>query len=85
MTVIHMTAGKEEQNTETTNLPTVIMDSSGGDESDPRFVKISSIICFPERFTSLVAVWLFVVHSISIWNFQATKNVRSRGTALLKS
>ena len=44
MTVIHMTAGKEEQNTETTNLPTVIMDSSGGDESDPRFVKISSII-----------------------------------------
>ena len=38
-----------------------------------------------ERITSFVAVRLFVVRSISIWNFQATKNVRSRGIALLKS
>jgi len=48
MTDIDMTAGKEERSTETTNLPTVIMDSSGGDESHRMFVKISSIIDFPE-------------------------------------
>ena len=48
MTDIDMIAGKEERSTETTNLPTVIMDSSGGDESDRTFVKISSIIYFPE-------------------------------------
>ena len=34
MTDIDITAGKEEQSTETTNLLTVIMDLSGGDESD---------------------------------------------------
>ena len=44
-----MTAGKEERSTETTNLATVIMDSSGGDESDRRFVKISTIIYFPDE------------------------------------
>ena len=48
MTDIDKTAGKEERSTETTNLPTVIMDSSAGDESDHRFVKISGIIYFPE-------------------------------------
>ena len=48
MTDIDETAGKDERSTETTNLPTVIMDSSAGDESDHRFVKISSIIYFPE-------------------------------------
>ena len=48
MTDIDETAGRDERSTETTNLPTVIMDSSAGDESDHRFVKISSIIYFPE-------------------------------------
>ena len=51
MTDIDKTAGKEERSTETTNLPTVptvIMDSSASDESDHRFVKISSIIYFSE-------------------------------------
>lgn len=46
MTDTDMTAGKEEQSTETTNLPTVIMDLS--DESDRMPVNISSIIYFPE-------------------------------------
>ena len=44
-------AGKEEQSTETINLatvPTVIMNSSASDESEHRFVKISSIIYFSE-------------------------------------
>ena len=48
MTDIDETAGKDERSTVTTNLPTVIMDSSARDESDHRFVKISSIIYFPE-------------------------------------
>ena len=51
MTDIDETDGKDERSTETTNLPTVIMDSSARgarDESDHRFVKISSIIYFPE-------------------------------------
>ena len=48
LTDIDMTTGKEERSTETTNLSTVIMDSSGGDKSDHRFVTISSIIYFPE-------------------------------------
>ena len=51
MTDIDKTAGKEERSTETTNLstvPTVIMDSSASDESDHRFVEISSIIYFSE-------------------------------------
>ena len=48
MTDIDETAGKEEPSTETTNLPTVIMYSSAADESDHRFVKISSIISFSE-------------------------------------
>ena len=48
MTDIDDTAGKDERSTETTNLRTVIMDSSAGDESDHTFVKISSVIYFPE-------------------------------------
>ena len=48
MTDIDETAGKDERSMETTNLPKVFMDSSAGDECDHRFVKISSIIYFPE-------------------------------------
>ena len=48
MTGIDETAGKDKRSTETTNLATVIIDVSAGDESDHRFVKISSIIYFPE-------------------------------------
>ena len=52
-----MTAGKEERSTETTNLATVIMDSSGGDESDRRFVKISTIIYFPDESFNCMTNW----------------------------
>ena len=57
MTDIDETAGKDERSTETTNLPTVIMDSSARDESDQWFVKISSIIYFPELSLDYLTNW----------------------------
>ena len=61
MTDIDKTAGKEERSTETTNLPTVPtvinMDSSASDESDHRFVEISSIIYFSEKSLDCMTNW----------------------------